>query len=470
MRYSETFRIVSLTILLAAAASVTAHAACGEASCVAAQGVYISHFTGANCDGTESYYLPYDGYAYQCRPWDGVGNCGTIRRTVSNRSYRYNGVCYANAWPNGNPLSDFVTVYRDKCGEANCVNPQASYISHYTGPNCDGAESYYLPYDGYGFQCRPWDGAGVCGTLHRTMTHRSYRYNGTCYANAWPSGNTLRDFVAVYRSNDVDKDGLPDSLETALAQRFFPVLNLHCGTFEGLAYGDRRQLYGLTVSGYTNSSRGRIPFSAHPYNPGNGNCSEPFQCIEIRYGIAWNWDLGDDFFGGSHRGDSEMYGILVARKDTDGADWGVSWIAAQNNASQWRLIKEFMSAHWNSGGESSSYRSHGNSGTTTVQRVWCAEGKHAMYPTQNACNNGNAGDIDDCGDNRCDITTEVFLKVQNAGEPTAAIDPYLLYPGSSKTVEPSGTYNIWSGAAFGEATSYKANLTQALSWCPVKCY
>jgi hypothetical protein len=82
-----------------------------EANCVPAQGAYISHFTGLGCTGTESYYLPYDGYAYQCRPWDGQGRCGTIRRTVTNRSYRYNGQCY-NAWESGNTLSDFVTVYR----------------------------------------------------------------------------------------------------------------------------------------------------------------------------------------------------------------------------------------------------------------------------------------------------------------------------------------------------------------------
>lgn len=85
---------------------------CGEASCVGPDGQYISHFTGAYCDGTESYYLPYNYYAYRCRPWDGQGECGTLRRTVTNRSYRYNGTCYANAWPNGNTLTDFVTVYR----------------------------------------------------------------------------------------------------------------------------------------------------------------------------------------------------------------------------------------------------------------------------------------------------------------------------------------------------------------------
>lgn len=86
------------------------------------------------------------------------------------------------------------------CGEATCVSPQGSYISHFTGPNCDGTESYYLPYNGYGYQCRPWDGGGQCGTIRRTVTNRSYRYNGQCYPNAWPSGNTLSDFVTVYRT------------------------------------------------------------------------------------------------------------------------------------------------------------------------------------------------------------------------------------------------------------------------------
>ena len=177
---------------------------CGEASCVSPDGNYISHFTGSNCDGTESYYLPYDGYAYQCRPDPSSGAvCGTIRRTVTNRSYRYLGQCYPNAWPSGNTLSDFVTVYRtsgSSCGEASCVNPDGEYISHFTGPNCDGTESYYLPYDGYAYQCRPYPSAGAhCGTIHRTVTNRSYRYLGQCYPNAWPSGNTLTDFVTVYR-------------------------------------------------------------------------------------------------------------------------------------------------------------------------------------------------------------------------------------------------------------------------------
>ncbi len=472
MRNSRWIRVLFLGVLLAGSATVRTEAVtCGEAGCVPAQAAYISHFSGPGCSGTESYYRPYDNYAYQCRTWDGSGQCGTAPHTISARSYRYNGTCYPDPWPSGNVLNDAVTVYRtttDPCGEAGCNLSQGAYISHFTGAGCTGTESYYLPYDGFAYQCRTWDGRGQCGTVQRTVTNRSYLQNGTCH-DAWPSGNPLSQFVTVYRPADGDGDGIPDSLEKSLAQQFFPILNLHCGTYEGLAYGDRRQLYGLTVSGYSNSSNGKIPFVAYPYNPGNGNCAEPHQCIEIRYGIAWNWDLGDDIFGSDHRGDSETYAILVARKDTNGADWGVSWDVAKNDVTQWRLIKEFMSAHWGETGDSS-FRAHGNFGTFSYQRVWAAEGKHAMYPTQNACNNGGVADADDCGDNRCDIVTEVFQKVQNIGQPLAPLNPFIPYPGASRTTPPSGTYDVWGGAKFGASTDYKAHLTRALSWCPSVCY
>jgi hypothetical protein len=273
------------------------------------------------------------------------------------------------------------------------------------------------------------------------------------------------------RAVDGDLDGIPDALELALAQRFFPTLNLHCGSYEGLAYGDRRQLYGHSVPGYTNSSNGKIPFFARPYNPGTGaDCAEPFQCIEIRYGIAWNWDLGDNFGGGGHRGDSEMYAILVARKDTDGSEWGTTWAVAQNDVNQWRLMKEFMTAHLNTSGDSSSYRAHGNLGSATYQKVWCSEGKHGMYRTQSSCNNGGFLDADDCSDNRCDIRADVYQDVQNIGEPTVPLNRYIPYPGASKTTPPSGSYDVWGGTKFGDSGDYKSRLQRTLAWCSGPTY
>ncbi len=169
------------------------------AGCTALGGAYISHFTGSSCTGTESYYTPYFYYDGVRRSWDGNGVAGNTLRTVTNRSYKdSSGTCY-NAWPNGNTLSDFVTIYRTVCGEASCTSLGGAYISHYTGSYCTGTESYYTPYFYYDGIRRSWDGKGIAGTTLRTVTNRSYRDSGgTCY-NAWPGGNTLSNFVTIYR-------------------------------------------------------------------------------------------------------------------------------------------------------------------------------------------------------------------------------------------------------------------------------
>jgi hypothetical protein len=362
----------SVTMNVAQSVSATFNSAssgCGEATCVPAQAAYISHFTGAGCTGTESYYTPYNGGSFSCRTWDGNGVCGTIHRTVTNVSFKDSSGACTDAWTNGNTLSDFVTVYRgggstsfvlsvglagtgsvvsspsgiscggncsssfaggtvvtltaspsggstfvgwsgagcsgagtcsvtmnaaqsvtatfnsapasfslavslagtgtgtvtsspagiscgstcgssfnagtvvtltaspaagstfvgwsggcsgagacsvtmnaaqsvsatfntassSACGEATCVPAQAAYISHFTGAGCTGTESYYTPYNGGSFSCRTWDGTGVCGTIHRTVTNVSWKDSSGACTDAWPGGNTLSDFVTVYR-------------------------------------------------------------------------------------------------------------------------------------------------------------------------------------------------------------------------------------------------------------------------------
>jgi len=97
---------------IAAAANSLTLTPCWESSCIGLGGAYISHFTGLDCTGTESYYTPYFGSDGIRRSWDGKGMAGTVLRTVTNRSWRgSNGACL-NDWPNGNTLSGFVTIYR----------------------------------------------------------------------------------------------------------------------------------------------------------------------------------------------------------------------------------------------------------------------------------------------------------------------------------------------------------------------
>jgi PKD repeat protein len=203
MRCNRSGYTVSLLVFaLAVLGSVAAYASCGEASCVPAQGAYISHFTGANCTGTESYYLPYDGYAYSCRTWDGNGQCGTIHRTVTNRSYIYNGHCYSNAWPSGNTLNDFVTVYRS-------VPPPPPYAcgypSAYGGPapldvwfyaNCSYAQ------DGGPITNYEWDlGDGI---YWGNVVYHTYFYPGnypiwlTVWDSEGQSSTTYVGTISVY--------------------------------------------------------------------------------------------------------------------------------------------------------------------------------------------------------------------------------------------------------------------------------
>lgn len=86
------------------------------------------------------------------------------------------------------------------CGEALCTPIVTAEIgSHFTGPGCTGTESYYTPYNGYDGIRRSWDGHGLAGTTLRTETNISFKApDGTC-TDFWPSGNTLSDFVTIYR-------------------------------------------------------------------------------------------------------------------------------------------------------------------------------------------------------------------------------------------------------------------------------
>jgi hypothetical protein len=171
----------------------------------------------------------------------------------------------------------------------------------------------------------------------------------TCKAD--PCTNCYRPAVGV----DADGDGVPDALEYDLAYRFFPDVRLQWIT------SDLNQAYP-----YQGKS---IPFTVHA-GPASGICAfdgGPNHCLEIRYGLAYRNDCGDNFNGmesngdcdpyggllginGGHRGDSEFYAALVRRTGT--------WTAAQYDASQWVMIRDFTAAHWRSGADSSMMASY----------------------------------------------------------------------------------------------------------------
>jgi hypothetical protein len=111
-------------------------------------------------------------------------------------------------------------------------------------------------------------------------------------------------------------------------------------------------------------------------------CEEAFNCIELRYGIAYDHDCGDykplesrgycdlgtNFLNQAHRGDSEFYAAVLIRN--------VPSAQAQADSSRWSMIRDFTAAHWTSSVESSGFGARG----------YCPSGCGGS--TQAACDGG----------------------------------------------------------------------------------
>jgi hypothetical protein len=312
--------------------------------------------------------------------------------------------------------------------------------------------------------------SGVCSAV--TDCEKQCFDNGvskTC--NVWSYEN----------GGDADLDGVPDALENELARRFFPTLRLRA-TFVngGLPNGDWGQLYsGGTFPGdwhfvvrkvtpYGDLSRQILNPDTQQYETRGPvyRCGDT-ECLEIVYVIPYNWDLGDTWASiKAHRGDGEMYSVLVARKDPqvllDGLDvapaWDVPWGTAKYDASAWRGFTEFATAHTCTAADSSVYRFRTfRTDVEGVTRLWVSEGKHANYFSQGDCDHG-AFYTDSCDDNNFEM---VFADqyagagpLRNAGEEAchshATIDHFTAYPGDTSSHPPYADYDVWSDAPFGD--------------------
>ncbi|MES1243852.1 MAG: hypothetical protein ABUT39_19760 [Acidobacteriota bacterium] len=151
---------------------------------------------------------------------------------------------------------------------------------------------------------------------------------------------------------DGDSDSVPDQLEYDLAHAFFPSVMLKD------VESDLQQAY---------LHRGNaIPYTVEAIPP-SGICSEAYQCLEIRYGLAYIRDYGDSIAAG-HLGDSEFYAVLVMRNQ--------SWPIAQSSSGSWQMIRDFTAAHWGeSGADSSVYGAYSS----------CPANCHAWDNSEEGC-------------------------------------------------------------------------------------
>jgi hypothetical protein len=170
---------------------------------------------------------------------------------------------------------------------------------------------------------------------------------------------------------DADCDGVPEPLEYDLAHRFFPAVLLQH------AVPDINESY-LKLGWAT-------PYTVQPLLPLRHRCDEPYECLELRYAIAFRNDCGDflpfestshcdastGFPNYGHPGDSEFYVALVQRT--------APWSQAQLSAASWVLVRDFTSAHWQDRGDSSRLGAYGD---TPASCVGWGQTQCLQYPTQ----------------------------------------------------------------------------------------
>ncbi|HEY3053388.1 MAG TPA: hypothetical protein VGK04_08370 [Thermoanaerobaculia bacterium] len=345
--------------------------------------------------------------------------------------------------------------------------------------------------------CRPYCGDGVCNGGESSTT-----CPGDCPPPPTCPSTTCPD-CARPSANDSDGDGLPDSLEYDLAHHFFPAILLQ-RTDEDL------------FSSYACVERS-LPYRARPINA--GVCDEDRECIEIRYGIPYRRDYGDQGFPG-HLGDSEFYAIVLMRN--------TSWDTASSNVSSWQMIRDFCAAHWGdfytdssrmaafgfcatgcgaynddasgcrsrpecgftpgicSGSSSglypcSSYSDEGGcyfAGCTwrasscdavagclsatpvsTYQTRYASEKKHALYHSDYLCDSGNWG-FDECPYNQYNMRDHKEGKLQNIGEDgqLGVFSRWIRHPDGTRD------YDVWGTEKFGESTPYRQHFTAGFFW------
>jgi hypothetical protein len=424
------------------------------------------------------------------------GKFGTCSQSCSNNAWCSSSAsCSKSCYKQGGGQID--------CGQAGSCQPCSSSCNLATPCDfrCDNGPST-TTCGGFGV-CQPkpacttsiCSGPGACGTR--------------CTHNGVEKGCDQWSFDT---KGDADLDGLPDQLERALARRFAPTLHLRNSYFNGSLHGDLGQLYGVGYMADTPGSE--WPYVVRPVTPYSDtsgvfhgipfgsilSCAELYQCLEIVYMLPYNWDLGDDLDGGeftSHRGDGEMYAVLVTRKDplyllsgnVQTPRWNVPWATAQNDASQWTGFGEFASAHmcapptpWGNYSDSSTARGNIFSPAQPMgagTELWVAEGKHANYFSAGACDAGGVCEFGGCSDN-CDDNYYVLNPaiefgggdgpMRNAGEELChshpTIDSTTTNPGTSVYAEPFGSYDIWSDAPFGSDNEGRGKilLARTVTW------
>jgi len=203
-------------------------------------------------------------------------------------------------------------------------------------------------------------------------------------------------FVAVWANNlhaqqdagvDTDRDGLPDSFEQALLERFAPAFMVSrgdCSTAPALFVPNEKS---PTVSAENNTVYGQVfPTADHR--------------IEVHFYHLWRRDCGRM----GHPLDTEHVSVLLA-----------SEASASRDPAQWQAFYWYAAAHEDTVCDASQIaRASTLNATTHGATVWISSGKHGSFLAEELCRHG-------CGGDACEamvpLTHVTLLNLGESGHP-----------------------------------------------------
>ncbi|MFT3711886.1 MAG: hypothetical protein QM817_29960 [Archangium sp.] len=262
-------------------------------------------------------------------------------------------------------------------------------------------------------------------------------------------------------SSDRDADGLTEELEQRLAVRFFPAIHQSADS--------QHQFYGLNFDTWgtptlcNGNADCRMPYLVRRvgrlYGARQGWCAEN-QCLELSYGMPYNWDLGQ-WFGGEHRGDAEFVSILITYSSPTGwAPGWPTWDEAKQDPTKWHIIGMFYAAHLCTDvpyGDSSRFVFPTNVDQRFV--VWASNSKNGSYPTFDSCDEG-ALYQDWCGGGGWVDVSQSIPKLFNVGERDTSgyvcsgFNRQIALP-EYRSSTPRRTIDVWGDVKFDTTTAWK---------------
>jgi hypothetical protein len=285
-----------------------------------------------------------------------------------------------------------------------------------------------------------------CGNGEPTPSCNDTCDNGAC--NPASSYNVDRDY-----------DGVPDRTEYYLAHKFFPNIWL-----QTLGYDLEESFL------YRNQA---MPFTVTPKTFAGTQCDEAYECLEIRFGVAYHYDHGvkSCFFCPTiydHEGDSEFYAALVRRT--------TAYSTAKNSSYYWQMIRDRTSAHDGEFASDSSkvgvygseslycgddWTRYATSPRTSHVTLFAAKRKHGLYHTESECDDGGLY-FDSCDNNLYNMRDYKDANLlQNIGNYAYRYN----FDPTMKAPDTCGSHNVWSGSSFGEAGNFKDKFLNSITWC-----